>query len=391
MEPIILIVAILLALIAGGAIVFFLGKSKPAADVPDLRAAQAQSEESIREAQGRSELAVKEAELKVGALVREAELKAKDLVKEAEVKAKEVLIGARADAERENRERRKEITAIEQKLEAREETFEKRQEAFERRETDLNRRDQGIRTREKTLGDKEVERQKLVDEARSKLEAVAGLTREEAKRSLMDEMTGQARTEASKQIRVIEEEAREESDRRAKRIVSIAIERLAGEFVTERTVATIALPNDEMKGRIIGREGRNIRAFELATGVDVIIDDTPDSVVVSCFDPVRREIARLALEKLVSDGRIHPGRIEEVVNKSRKEVDAQIIETGEQAAYDAGVHGLHPELIKLVGRMRWRTSYGQNILQHSKEVAWLAGIMAGELGLDVAMAKRGAL
>ncbi|HZK78517.1 MAG TPA: ribonuclease Y, partial [Gemmatimonadaceae bacterium] len=179
--------------------------------------------------------------------------------------------------------------------------------------------------------------------------------------------------------------------REAKKIIALAIQRIAAEQTAETTVSAVALPNDEMKGRIIGREGRNIRAFELATGVDVIIDDTPDTVVVSCFDPVRREVARLSLEKLVADGRIHPGRIEEVVAKSREEVDIGIIDTGERAAYESGVHGLHQEIIRLIGRMRWRTSYGQNILNHSKEVAWLAGIMAAELGLDVAMARRGAL
>ena len=192
-------------------------------------------------------------------------------------------------------------------------------------------------------------------------------------------------------LREIRERAKREAEREAKKIVALAIQRIAAEHTAESTVSAVSLPSDEMKGRIIGREGRNIRAFELATGVDVIIDDTPDTVVVSCFDPVRREVARLALEKLVSDGRIHPGRIEEVVNKSRREIDQQIVERGEQSAYEVGVHGLHPEIIKLVGRMHWRTSYGQNILQHSKEVAWLAGIMATELGLDHVMAKRGAL
>ena len=207
----------------------------------------------------------------------------------------------------------------------------------------------------------------------------------------MHRMEEEAQADAANQIREIRETAKRNAEREAKKIIALAIQRIAAEQSVEATVSAVSLPNDEMKGRIIGREGRNIRAFELATGVDVIIDDTPDTVVVSCFDPVRREIARLSLEKLVADGRIHPGRIEEVVNKSRQEVEASIVETGEQAAYESGVHGLHPELVKLIGRMRWRTSYGQNILNHSKEVAWLAGIMAAELGLDVAMARRGAL
>jgi ribonuclease Y len=217
------------------------------------------------------------------------------------------------------------------------------------------------------------------------------MTTQEAKTELIHRLEEEARADAANRLREIRETAKRDADREAKKIVALAIQRIAAEQTSETTVAAVALPNDEMKGRIIGREGRNIRAFELATGVDVIIDDTPDTVVVACFDPVRREVARLALEKLVADGRIHPGRIEEVVEKSRTEVDASIIETGERAAYETGVHGLHAELVKLVGRMRWRTSYGQNILSHSKEVAWLAGMMAAELGLDVAMAKRGAL
>jgi ribonucrease Y len=363
-----LIMAIL-GFIVGGAVFFIWGITKQRKDAVNLEAARAQAEEIAKEAQTRSQLVVKEAELK----------------------AKDMVVGAKADAEREMRDRRRDIAAIEQKLEAREETFEKRQEAFERRETDLNRRDQSVRSREKSLTDKEEVLQAHIDEARTKLEAVAGLTRDEAKRSLMDEMIGQARTDAAKHIRIVEEEAREEADRRAKRVVSIAIERLAGEFVTERTVSVIALPNDEMKGRIIGREGRNIRAIEAATGVDIIIDDTPEAVVISCFNPIRREIARVALQQLISDGRIHPGRIEEVVRKAEQHVEESIREAGQRAIIEVGVHGIHPELVKLLGMLKYRYSYAQNVLTHSIEAAFICGAMAAELGLNEKQARRAAL
>jgi ribonucrease Y len=264
-------------------------------------------------------------------------------------------------------------------------------EQLEQRDRELGRRASELGRKEKQVAERQQELDRLVADERHRLEQLAGLSADEAKGELMRRMEEEAQADAANRIREIRETARRNAEREAKKIVALAIQRIAAEHTAETTVAAVALPNDEMKGRIIGREGRNIRAFELATGVDVIIDDTPDTVVVSCFDPVRREVARLSLEKLVADGRIHPGRIEEVVNKSRKEVDTAIIETGEQAAYETGIHGLHPELIKLIGRMKWRTSYGQNILTHSKEVAWLAGIMASELGLDPAMARRGAL
>src|SRR5271165_1417661 len=356
----------ILGFIVGGAVFFIWGITKQRNDAVNLEAARAQAEEITREAQTRSQLVVKEAELK----------------------AKDMVVGAKADAEREMRDRRREIAAIEQKLEAREETFEKRQEAFERREADLNRRDQSLRAREKSLTDKEEVLQAHIDEARGKLEAVAGLTREEAKRSLMDEMIGQARTDAAKHIRIVEEEAREEADRRAKRVVAIAIERLAGEFVAERTVSVLALPNDEMKGRIIGREGRNIRAIEAATGMDLIIDDTPEAVIISGFDPVRREIARASLEVLIQDGRIHPARIEEVVDKAKSQLFKAIKEDGDKAMFDLGVHGVNPEIVRLIGSLKYRTSYTQNNYSHSIEVGFLAGLMAGELGINVKQARR---
>ena len=364
-----MLITAILGFIVGGAVFFIWGITKQRNDAVNLEAARAQAEEITKEAQTRSQLVVKEAELK----------------------AKDMVVGAKADAEREMRDRRREIAAIEQKLEAREETFEKRQEAFERREADLNRRDQSLRSREKSLTDKEEVLQAHIDEARTKLEAVAGLTREEAKRSLMDEMIGQARTDAAKHIRIVEEEAREEADRRAKRVVAIAIERLAGEFVAERTVSVLALPNDEMKGRIIGREGRNIRAIEAATGVDIIIDDTPEAVVISCHNPIRREIARVALQQLISDGRIHPGRIEEVVRKAEQQVEESIREAGQRAIIEVGVHGIHPELVKLLGMLKFRYSYAQNVLMHSIEAAFICGAMAAELGLNEKQARRAAL
>jgi ribonuclease Y len=325
------------------------------------------------------------------AIVDDAKSKAELIIKEAELKAKDLMVEVRAQAEREVRDQHREMTALESKLAAREESIDKRVEAFERREAELNRREQTLRAKEKSLADREAERQELIEAARAKLEAVAGLTREEARRQMVEEMVGQARHDAARQIRVVEEEAREESDRRAKRIISVAIERLAGEFVTERTVSVLALPNDEMKGRIIGREGRNIRAIEAATGVDIIIDDTPEAIVISCHNPIRREIARVSLERLISDGRIHPGRIEEVVRKAEQEVEESIREAGQRAIIEVGVHGIHPELVKLLGMLKYRYSYAQNVLMHSLEAAFLCGAMAAELGLNEKQARRAAL
>ena len=324
-------------------------------------------------------------------IVEEAEREAETLRKTAVLSGKEELIKLREAAELELRARRSSVEAEERRVGERESALERRAEVVEQRDRDVGRRASDFGRREKAMQTREEELDRLLADERRRLEQMAGMSAEDAKAELIRRLEEEAHADAANTLREIRESARRNAEREAKKIVALAIQRIAADTTAESTVSAVSLPNDEMKGRIIGREGRNIRAFELATGVDVIIDDTPDTVVVSCFDPIRREVARLALEKLVSDGRIHPGRIEEVVNKSRKEVEVQIVETGEQAAYNTGVHGLHPELIKLIGRMKWRTSYGQNILQHSQEVAHLAGIMAAELGLDVAMAKRGAL
>jgi ribonucrease Y len=368
-----LVAALGVLLLAGPAFFVAGRRTGAAAEVRRQAAAKSTAEETTRR------------------LVGEAEREAETLRKSAVVAGKEEVIRLREAFEGEARSRRDEIEREERRLADREGTLERKFELLDQRDKDLSRRASEFGRREKTVVQREDELEKLVAEERRRLEQLAGLSAQDAKAELMRRLEEEAHADAANTIREIRESARRNAEREAKKIVALAIQRIAADHTAEATVAAVSLPNDEMKGRIIGREGRNIRAFELATGVDVIIDDTPDTVVVSCFDPVRREVARLALEKLVADGRIHPGRIEEVVNKARKEVDAQIVDTGEQAAYEAGVHGLHPEVIKLVGRMHWRTSYGQNILQHSKEVAWLAGIMAAELGLDVNLAKRGAL
>jgi len=321
-----------------------------------------------------------------------------DTVREAESAKAEVLVAAkmeslklREDLDREIQRRREEWERLERRAEERSRVQDRKVEEIEGRERNFGKREESLTQRESALRAREGEADRLAQEQRVKLERIAGLTAEDARREILQRVEDEARTQAAALVREIKEQARKSADRDARRIISIAIQRLAAEHTAESTVSAVPLPSDEMKGRIIGREGRNIRAFETATGVDVIIDDTPDTVIVSCFDPIRREVGRRALEALIQDGRIHPGRIEEVVGKVQKELDTQLVELGEQAAYDTGIHGMHPELIKLVGRMRYRTSYGQNIYDHSKEVAWLAGMMAGELHLDVQLAKRGGL
>jgi ribonucrease Y len=339
----------------------------------------------------RQRVAKSTAEESAKRILGDAERDAEGMRKSAIVAGKEELLKVREAQEGDFRRRREEVEREERRLQEKEAQLDRKVEALDQRDRELNRRTTELGRREKTVGDREAGIEQLEAQATRRLEELAGMSATEAKAELMRRIEETAQADAANRVREIRETARRNAEREAKKIVALAVQRIAAEHTAETTVSAVSLPNDEMKGRIIGREGRNIRAFELATGVDVIIDDTPDTVVVSCFDPVRREVARLALEKLVADGRIHPGRIEEVVNKAKKEVDQNIVETGEQAAYETGIVGLHPELIKLIGRMRWRTSYGQNILQHSKEVAWLAGIMAAELGLDVPMAKRGAL
>jgi ribonuclease Y len=307
----------------------------------------------------------------------ERERQLDDARQRLQLEAREEVLRAREELERGLSERGRE-------LEQRRGTLDRQQAQTAERERELGRRDQSLKDREKVLAGRE-------QEARAQLERLAGLSATEAKEELKRRLEEEARGEAAALLRDIREQAQKNADREAKKIVALSIQRIAAEHTAETTVSAVALASDEMKGRIIGREGRNIRAFEAATGTDVIIDDTPDTVVVSCFDPVRREVARLALERLLADGRIHPGRIEEVVRKAQEEIQAGIVEAGERAVYETGVRGMHQELVKLVGRMRYRTSYGQNILEHSKEVAWIAGIMAAELKLDVLLAKRGGL
>jgi len=324
-------------------------------------------------------------------IVEEAKKDASAIKKESEIQAKDSVLKEKGEFEREVRETRRELQNHEKRLINKEEGIDKRLEAVEKRDSELARRESALKSREKSIEEKAAECDRQVDEARKQLEQVAGMTREEAKKSLIDQMVEEAKHESSKRIRVIEEEAKEEAVRKSQKIIALAIERLAGDFVAERSVTVMPLPNDELKGKIIGREGRNIRALEAATGIDLIVDDTPETVVISGHNPIRREIARLSLEKLISDGRIHPGRIEEVVRKSEQELDEAIREAGQKAIFDVGVHGVHPELVKLLGRLKYRYSYAQNVLLHSIEAAIICGMMASELGLNEKQARRAAL
>ena len=324
-------------------------------------------------------------------VLEEARREAEAVRKEADIEAKDRILKARSDFEDEIRDARKDLQLGERRLQSREEVLDKRLESLETRETGLTNREGLNEKREQTLDEKESETQRLLDEAGRQLEIVAGISREEAKKSLMEEMVEDARHDSARRIRLMEEQARAEADREAKKMIALAIARLAGDFVAERTVSVVSLPNDEMKGRIIGREGRNIRALEAATGIDLIVDDTPESVIISGHNPIRREIARLSLETLISDGRIHPGRIEEVVRRSEREIDEVIKEAGQKAVFDVDVHGIHPELVKLLGRLKFRYSYAQNVLLHSIEMAFICGAMAAELGLNEKQARRAAL
>ena len=321
----------------------------------------------------------------------EAKRQSETIKKEASLQAKDVVYQAKAEFERETKDKHRDLQALEKRIQQKEENLDKKMNIFDQRDLEFSKKEQGLAAKQQELVQKEERLSQLVEEERKKLETISGMTSSEAKKILMDTMESEAKLDAAKRIKVIEEEARETADKKSKEIIALAIQRYAGEYVAERTVSVVALPSDEMKGRIIGREGRNIRALEAATGIDLIIDDTPEAVILSGFNPVRREVAKIALEKLITDGRIHPGRIEEVVAKAEEEVELAIKEAGDQAAFDLGVHGIHPEILKLIGRLKYRTSYSQNVYLHSLEVAFLCGIMAAELGINVKQAKRAGL
>ncbi|MCX5694356.1 MAG: ribonuclease Y [Candidatus Omnitrophica bacterium] len=335
-----------------------------------------------------AEKKVKSAELQAEYILDVAKKDVLDKRREAELEAKDLLYRMRQDFEREIKDRKLEIVNLEKRLTQKEENIDRRIDLVEKKEKEVEVRNDLIKKHEESLKLKENQLHALVAEEKERLQKIASLSAEEAKQILLGRLNEELNNEKAVFIRRQEEEVRTIADKKAREIVSLAIQRCAAEHTVESTVSVVTLPNDEMKGRIIGREGRNIRALEMATGVDVIIDDTPGAVTLSGFDAVRREIARLSLEKLISDGRIHPGRIEEIVEKTKKEMDEKIREEGERVAFEAGVNGLHPEIIKLLGRLKYRTSYGQNALQHSKEVSFLLGIMASELGLDFKLGRR---
>lgn len=335
-----------------------------------------------------AEKKIQNAEAQAQYILEQAKKEAQDRRREVELEAKDLLYRLRSDFDRETKDRRQEMSNLEKRLAQKEENIDRRLELLEKKEKEIDTKHENIRKQEETLKAKENQLHSLIAEEKERLQKISSLSAEEAKQILLSRLNEELNAEKAVFIKRQEEELRSASDKKAREILSLAIERCAAEHTVESTVSVVTLPNDEMKGRVIGREGRNIRALEMATGVDVIIDDTPEAVTLSAFDTVRREIARLSLEKLIADGRIHPGRIEEIVEKTKKEMDDKIREEGERAAFDSAINGLHPELIKLLGRLKYRTSFGQNALQHSKEVSFLLGIMASELKLDFKLARR---
>ena len=333
------------------------------------------------------------AEAKAGAarMTQEAEKEAESKRREAELEIRDRMLQSRVELERETRDQRNELQTLERRLLQREELVNRQMEGLDRRDKEMQARQQTLQQQTAAVAESEQRLKVLVEEQRRALERVAGMTTEEAKRVLLKALEEEARLEAAALAKRIEEEARETADHKAREILAVAVDRCSTDFVAEATVSVVDLPSDDMKGRIIGREGRNIRAFEKATGIDVIVDDTPEAVILSGFDSVRREVARIALQRLIADGRIHPARIEEVVEKVKKEIEEDIRQAGEQAIFEVGVTGMHQELVRLVGRLKYRTSYSQNQLQHTKEVTQLAGLIAAELRMDPRYVKRAAL
>lgn len=324
-------------------------------------------------------------------IIDEAKVEAKTLKKEAILEAKEEILKQKTEFEKETKERNRELTKQEDRLIQREGTLDKKEDALLKRQEQQKALSKSLQEQQGEIARKQAELEKYTEKISAELERVSGMTKEEARETLVESIIAEARRDAVATVRGIEQEARENGEKKAREIISSAIQRCAADQVSEVTITAIPLPNDDMKGRLIGREGRNIRALENATGVDLIIDDTPEVVIISGFDPVRRQIARITIEKLITDGRIHPARIEEMAEKVKKEMEVTIKEAGDSACFDTGVFGLHPELIKLLGRLKFRTSYGQNVLNHSIEVSYIAGMMAAELGVDVALAKRAGL
>jgi ribonuclease Y len=324
-------------------------------------------------------------------IVDEAKKESETIKKEAVIQAKENLLKVKTEFEKDTRERKSELENLEKKIRLKEENLDKRIDQLSQKEANFENRDKSLVNKESAFHEKQEKLHRMIEEQTRKLEEIAGISSEEAKNFLIQSMETEAKRDAAVLVRKIEEEAKRTADKQSREIIAYSIQRYAGDFVAENTVSVVNLPSDEMKGRIIGREGRNIRAIEAATGIDLIVDDTPEAVVLSSFDPIRREVARISLERLISDGRIHPGRIEDIVKKVRTEVDTIIRETGERTSFDVGVHDIHPEIINLLGSLKYRKSFSQNVLQHSIEVAHLTGMMAAELKMNVKEAKRAGL